>query len=339
MKFYIDESGDYRIPDNLITHKACVTLSIVVSDLIHEKLRAEFERFCSKLNTSEYEDGEPKGAKLTKEHRAEFCELLSGLRGLLIIPTTIDLSLIAFLQQEHKPIQEKMYKHLNELTHKMLHESMREDLRLLAKQFNNLSLQQCLKIFSLANCLYESLWSAIIYLSSEGHEASWETISYEIDRTNVRRNSREEIVFTQLIGGWISAWSKSRPFTLIKEIHTPDHPFVRNFDTSDGTLDGNKLIEGKIIWSDSRQSWGVRLADFASNVVYNAVNDLDDRNGNATLFASLMRSSPYGFKKGPGLFSPYKEIPNDISRLFRAKYRLLSESMKKQTHKLRSEAN
>ena len=53
MKFYIDESGDYRIPENVITHKACVTLSIAVSDLIRKELRAEFERFCSKLNASD----------------------------------------------------------------------------------------------------------------------------------------------------------------------------------------------------------------------------------------------------------------------------------------------
>ena len=340
MKFYIDESGDYRVPENLITHKACVTLSIAVSDLIRKELRAEFERFCSKLNASEHENGEPKGAKLSKENRAEFCELLSRFKGgLLVIPTTVDLSLIAFLQKEQKPIQERMYQHLNDLTKIMLHESMREDLRLLAKQFSNLSQQQCLKVFSLVNCIYESLHNAIIFLSTHGHEASWETISYEIDRTNVRPNSREKIVFSKMIGGWISAWSKSKPFTLIKEIHTPNHPFVRNFDTLQG-IDGNKLIEGKIIWSDSRKSWGVRLADFASNIVYNAVNDLDDRNGNATLFASLMRSSPYSFKKGPGLISPYKKIPNDILKLFRGKYRLLSEFMRiKETNNPRSLTN
>jgi hypothetical protein len=338
MKFYIDESGDYRIPDKLITHKACVTVGVAVSDLIHEQLRKGFESFCRKLMPSEHKNGEPKGAKLTNEHRSEFCELLSGFKGFLIIPSTIDLSLIAFLQKDYKPIQERMYEHLHDLTHTMLHESMCEDLRLLAKQFNNLSLEQCLKIFSLAKCIHESLRSAIIYLSSNGHEASWETILYEIDRTNVRPNSREEIVFTQMIRGWIFSWSKSEPFTLIKEVHTPDHPLVRNFDTPEGTLDGNKLFEDKIIWTDSRKSWGVRLADFASSIVYNAVNDLDDRNGSVTLFASLMRSMPYSLKDGPGLFSPYK-IPNDILKLFRGKYRLLGESMKKRTNKLRYETN
>jgi hypothetical protein len=61
------------------------------------------------------------------------------------------------------------------------HERAREELRLIGRQFKNLSVPQALRLFALANCFREALHHSIILLANRGHEASWNAIRYEID--------------------------------------------------------------------------------------------------------------------------------------------------------------
>jgi hypothetical protein len=70
----------------------------------------------------------------------------------------------------------------------MLYPEGRESWRLLARQYRNLSLNQALRIYSLANCIRVALDHAILFLSSRGHEKAWEAVRFEIDRVQVHPN-------------------------------------------------------------------------------------------------------------------------------------------------------
>lgn len=324
MNFYVDESGAFSIPTGLIQHQACVVVCVVVSDLKHEYLKHKFESFCSKLPNEMLINGEPKGSKLNRHKRIEFCDMLGEFKeNILIIPVTIDMSLTAMLDTECN-LNQRLHDRCIELCDYMKHESMKDDLRLRAKQFMNLSYQELLKIASYARCLFESIRYSILELSTNGNENSWDTVHIEIDRSNKALDSREKIIFDDMLGLWFEAWSKKKPFTFIREIHTDQHPIVKNYNSPDG-IDGNKMIK-EINWMDSKHSWGLRIADIAASIIYQAVNDIDNKEDSFVPFCGLMKLSPYRAIDGPGLFSPFR-ITKEMNKLFKVKYRKLSLEM------------
>jgi hypothetical protein len=127
-----------------------------------------------------------------------------------------------------------------------------------------------------------------------------------------------------MVLSWLTGWSQRHPIPLVKGIHTKDHPFVKNYDTSDG-IDIGKLVQGRIRWVDSRESWGIQMADIGATIVSQAAYALDDRSGDISLCGALMRSSPYGPTRGPRLFTPLGDVPDHVG----GKYRLLSEIMER----------
>jgi hypothetical protein len=321
MYFYFDESGDFAIPHSPTTHKAAVVMGVMVSDIIHNELCQQFHKFVAALDASECVNGEPKGSRLSYAHRRAFCDMLTEYDGIFFTPVTLDLSSLS--QSGKKQMTEGMYQALCASAERMLYPEARESMLLIARQYRNLSINQALRIYSLANCIREALEHAIIFLANRGHESAWEHIRFEIDRVQVRPNGREEKVFSLMVLAWLAGWSRSRPFTLIKEIHTPGHPFVKQYDLSDG-IDISKLVRDRIYWVDSSESWGVQMADIGSTIVYQAAHATDDRYGLISLYASLMRMSPYGASRGPGLFTPLSEV----SEFATAKYMLMSEAMR-----------
>ncbi len=297
-------------------------MGVAVSDLIYDELRNEFKNFVARLTPPECLQGEPKGSLLSYEHRVEFCNILARYDGVSLTPVTLDLSSLS--RQGEVVITERMYEMLCEWAGKMLYPGGRDGLLLIARQYRNLSVNQALRIYSLANCIREALEHAIIFFSNRGHEKSWDNVVFEVDRVQVRPNSREEKVFSLMVLGWLTGWSRTRPIILIKEIHTRDHPFVKNYDRPEG-IDFGKLVRGRIRWVDSRDSWGVQIADIAATIVSQAAYALDDRGGLVSLYGALMRSSYYGPWRGPGLFTPLADVPSLVS----GKYMLLSEVMKR----------
>jgi hypothetical protein len=321
MHFYFDESGDFAIPDSPATHRAAVVMGVSVSDLIHDELREQFLRFVATLDASERLQGEPKGSRLSYAHRMDFCEMLTGYGGIFLTPVTLDLSSLS--QSGEEPMTERMYRNLCASAEAMLYPEGRESWRLTARQYRNLSSNQALRIYSLANCIREALAHAILFLNNRGHEKAWEHVRFEIDRVQVRPKSREEQVFSQLILAWLAGWSRSRPITPIRQIHTPDHPFVRKYRLPAGGIDLGKLVGNRIYWVDSSESWGVQMADIGATIVYQAAHATDNRDGLRSLYAALMRKSPYGPRRGPGVFSPL----STVSAIRGAKYMPLSEAM------------
>jgi hypothetical protein len=236
---------------------------------------------------------------------------------------TLDLSSLSGCGGEY--MTERMHQALCASAEAMLYPEGRESWGLLARQYRNLSLNQALRIYSVANCIRVALEHAILFLSNRGHEKAWEEVRFEIDRVQVRRNSREEKVFSLMVLAWLAGWSRSKPFTTIRGIHTPDHPFVRKYRLPAGGIDAGKLVGNRVFWVNSSESWGVQMADIGATIVYQAVHAKNDRDGLISLYASLMRKSPYGPRRGPGLFTPLSEVPE----ITRAKYMLLSEAMRR----------
>src|SRR5437879_2053959 len=184
MKFFFDESGDFMVPRSWLSHRAAVVVGVAVSELIEVRLEAEFRAFVARLSPRERPNGEPKGRCLTPEHRREFCNLLPKYDGVSVTPVTLDLS--ALSGQGFSRLPERMGELLEERSALMLHERAREELRLIGRQFKNLSVPQALRLFALANCFREALHHSIIFLANRGHEASWNAVRYEI-RSEERR--------------------------------------------------------------------------------------------------------------------------------------------------------
>ena len=99
-------------------------------------------------------------------------------------------------------------------------------------------------------------------------------------------------------------------------------------------IDIGRLVRGRVRWVNSRDSWVVQLADIAAFIVYRATMDLDDSRGSVSTFGSLMKSSPYGPIRGPGLFSPLDPDAPDADS---EKYSLLFEVMERNARRSRAD--
>ena len=264
MLYYFDESGDFAVPANRRTHKVAVVMGVAVSDMICDDLRSRFCQFVKRLAASECVKGEPKGYLLTYKHKKEFCDLLFDYDGVSLTPVTLDLSSLANSKIRSMPA--RMSQVLNGWADKMLFPEAREQTVLLARQYANLSINQSLRIYSLANCIREGLHHSVLFLSTRGHQDSWKNLRFEIDRVQTRPNSREEKVFSHMVFGWLMGWNRTHPLMTITEIHTEDHPFVKNYCTPD-SIDLGKMLYGNLHWVNSCESWGVQLADISATIV------------------------------------------------------------------------
>jgi hypothetical protein len=286
MFYYFDESGDFRIPDTATTHKVAVVMGIAISEPIYDDLRARFCQFVKKLGASECVNGEPKGSRLTYDHRKDFCNLLFDYDGVSLTPVTLDLSSLA--HESIRSMPARMSRVLYGWADKMVFPEAREQALLLARQYANLSVNQSLRIYSLANCIREALHHSVLFLSTRGHKNAWAKLRFEIDRVQTRANSREEKVFSLMVLGWLMGWSRTNPLITVKEIHTDDHPFVRNYCTKEG-IDLGKMLYGNLHWVNSRYSWGIQLADFSATIVYQAACALNDDKGLISLYRMMIK--------------------------------------------------
>lgn len=319
MRFFIDEAGSFRVPSSAETHRVAVAAGLAVADHAWEDLASRFRMFSAGLAPRERDKGEPKGRLLTAEHQAEFAELLAASEGVCLAPVTLDLSSLSGAETAFQEVHLRV----SRLAERMIYPSAQAQMGLLAKQVRNLSQEQVLRLYTWSYCIHQLLEHAILFLSHGRTAASWNAVAWEIDRVQIRRGSREEQVASVMLYAWLVAWSQARPFGLAEWIHTADHPFVKNFDTPDG-INLGKLVRDAMHWGTSRDSPGLQMADIAASIVHRAADQLDDREGAVSRYGTLMRSSPYGHVRGPGLFSPIA----DTSGTFGAKYQCLSDAMR-----------
>lgn len=297
MRIFIDESGTFQIPDSVDDHRAAVVVGVVVPEVSEAALFAEFGKFSDSLGNEERKDGEPKGSRLTRASRRRFCDMLAGVRGPFIIPTTADLSELA---GHGEGFPARLSKSLQASAAKCIHQTLRDEITLLSNQVFNLSPTLLLKLLLYAECIQECIHHAVWLRSEPPYRDCWSTVEILIDQVHKSPNSREKQVFDFMLLSWLTAWSKKRPLILIDEIHTADHPFVQNFDTGTG-IDMRRLVGNGMKWVDSASEPGIQIADIAANMVYGAVHDLKNHDNRQPDFLSLMRCCPLSTQDGPGL--------------------------------------
>ena len=323
MNFYFDESGSFDLPASSAVHGSAVVAGIAIPDHVQGPLFARFKEYVSTLGQNELSNGEPKGALLTTNHRHEFAELLSEFGGKIsLTPVTLDLSSVS--GSDCQELNKTMHGVLSEAANRFMYPTAREEMKLLSRQFRNLSNQQSLRVFAIANCFREALAHAVLFLSHKGNESSWYNPRFEIDRVQVRAGSREEKVLSIMILAWLEGWGRQKPLVTIKEIHTPNHVFVRKYCVEQG-VDIGKIIRGNMYWVDSANSSGIEIADISASIVCRAAQDLDDSRQSLAILRKLMKgSSFYGPARVTGIFSPTTAL-NDMTV---EKYRPLYEALK-----------
>lgn len=317
MHFFFDESGQFRPPEANNRHSASVVTAVVVPDDQMRALQDSFEAFETSRSPQETENGELKGSLLTDSSRMDFCDLLNRNPSVMVIPTTLEMSGLPSTFTHR--FSAEMSQRLVEASAMMVHEKARNEVGLLSRQFKNLSPQQGLRLFALTNCLRVALYHAVLVYSGPAYSGSWEEVSFRVDRNQTGRGSREQKVASFILFSWLQAMSKKWPLDLIEGVHVPGHPFVDKYGMGNA-IDLVKLIKNNLYWDDSRTNWGIRAADVAANIVYQAVQQLDDRQGRASLFARLMMSSPLDPRKGPGLTTMTSEGATDAVAM---KYQIL----------------
>jgi hypothetical protein len=311
MKFFFDESGDFRVLADCEQHTVGIVVGVVVPESREEEVWSRFREFIVSLPASALKDGEPKGRLLDDEGRRAFASLVSKLEGILICPTILDLTSIA---GHAITVRDKVVRKLESTAANCLHQSMQEEVGLLSRQFGNLSPEVAFRLSSWARCIKRCIDDSIFAHRGVAFSDCWTKMTFEIDIVRVGAKSREQQVFTKMLPGWVTAWCQKEPIMLIEEIHTDDHPFVREWDTERG-IDLGKMLRGNLQFSSSYQSLGLQIADFAASVVRKAVVGIVSVY-DLKSYGVMMSNSPRSATHAHGIFSLGEINRGDIARRF-----------------------
>jgi hypothetical protein len=135
MKFYFDESGDFRL-DNDGVRRVGIVAGITIPESAEAEAFAMFDDFVSTLSPSAFKNGEPKGNMLTYEERRRFAQMISGNDTIVVTPAMLD---IASISRGKKDFRGNVVRQMRTLAEKCVHDSMRQEVNLLANQLKNLS--------------------------------------------------------------------------------------------------------------------------------------------------------------------------------------------------------
>ncbi len=305
MRIYIDESGSFQVPKSPTEHAAGVVVGIIVPEIREQVLFDEYAKYVSSLDKAEREGIEPKGSRISRDNRRRFADMLAGVPGVMMIPTTVDLS---ELVGHAEGCAVRLSMSLDRFAGTCVHQSMRDEMALLSRQVGRLSVPELLKLVLYTTCIQECVHHAVAHLSEPPFRDCWGKVDIVIDRLSKSQESREKQVFQSMLLPWLTAWSKRRPLRLTEGIHTDDHPFVLNYDTNDGS-DMRRLYSDGVRWADSAAEPGIQVADIAAAIVFSAVHDLQNHDNRLPDFLSLMRCCPLATRDGPGMISL---LPKDV---------------------------
>ncbi len=231
MKFFFDESGNFQLPPSG-EHRAGIVSGITISEEHEEEIFRRFDKFVSELPPCAFKNGEPKGRLLDDVGRRAYAEMLADLPGILICPIMLDLTSLVGTPQDR--IADLVSENLRALQAKCKHQSLRDEIGKLANEVGVLSTQQCLRLAAWAKCISRTINDSIIHHSGRTHESSWNALRFEIDPVEQLPGNREERVFEIMLPMWITSWSQENPFTLVEDVHTAEHPVVKNWSCDDG---------------------------------------------------------------------------------------------------------
>ena len=129
MRFFFDESGTFQLP-RAGEHAVGIVSGIAIADADEAEIFRRFDAFLSKLPSSSFKNGEPKGKFLDDSSRKALATMLAALPGILLRPVMLDLTSLA--GQPHAQVASLVSRKLTELEAACRHETMRNQLAGLA---------------------------------------------------------------------------------------------------------------------------------------------------------------------------------------------------------------
>jgi hypothetical protein len=132
MRFYFDESGDFRLDDDA-DQQVGIVVGITIPDLAEPEVFTKFGEFVATLAPSAFKNGEPKGNLFTFEERTRFAEMIAADDRIVVTPAILD---IASINRANLDVRGGMVRRMRELAEQCVYESMREQVDLLAKSLS-----------------------------------------------------------------------------------------------------------------------------------------------------------------------------------------------------------
>jgi hypothetical protein len=269
MNFYFDESGNFQLPTDPGKHRVGIVAGVIIPETDEPEVFRRFDAFVVSLPPTAFKDGEPKGRLLGDSGRRAFAELILDLPGkILLCPTMLDLAtLVGRPEADGVNLVVAKFKHWQSLCK---HDTMRQQVGELAAEVAKLSTQQVLRLSGWAKGIKRAINDSILLHCGPEHHPTWSAVRFEIDRVEDIPGGREETVFRRLLPAWVTAWSQAEPLTTIQDIHTADHPFIKNWDGPEG-IDVGKMFRNNVHYVSSTNSKGIQIADMMAAVVRRAV--------------------------------------------------------------------
>jgi hypothetical protein len=272
MKFYLDESGDFRLPKSPDEHAVGIVVGIVIPEVCEARAEQAYRDLVAKLRPAAFQNGEPKGKLLDENERRLFAEMIANLDGILLCPIILDITSLA--RRDDVDTKSDVVQRLRAWQSRCKHESMKNELEQLVKQVENLSTPQVLRLATWARCIFRCLQDSIVQHSDSKYDVCWTNMRFEFDPVHRRAGNREEQVFSVLLPAWVTGWYANEPLTTIEEVHTSDHPFIRQYRVGDEGIDIGEIVRGSVQYPSSTCSYGLQIADMATAITSHAVRGL-----------------------------------------------------------------
>lgn len=293
MKFFFDESGDYRLDYDGV-QPVGIVVGITIPESAEPEVFEKIDEFKAKLPSSTFKNGEPKGNLLTIEDRTRFARIIAADKRIVVTPAILDSA-------AKLDIRSGVVRRMREQAEQCVYDTMRDQVNLLARQFENLSENQSLRLGSVAYCIKRAFEQTIFLLSGREFFDCWNEMRFEIDPVDIRQNNREQLVFKWAMLGWLQAWSQKSPTMLCAKIHTADHPLIRLYSTADDKFDLNRIYRDNLHYPRSSESTGIQIADMACSIVRHAacgIVTIDDLMN----YGLLLKNNLWAPKYAHGIF-------------------------------------
>lgn len=302
MQIYFDESGDFRTAIGG-GQKFSFIVGIVVPETSLEKLKCDFDWIVSRLRPGEFVKGEPKGSRLSVDHRRLLLEILKAHRDVMLIPLTVNLGSDdpAFFATAPARIRSLIESNLLAESSSMSMEERAE----LARRFGRLSAPVLVRLVAYGIAVLKGIEAIACRYHCERFHANYDPIVVTFDRAG-RPDNREELVFRASLFGWIERWSRTVPLRIPASLGEC-HPLLARYAarvSDQWVFDLKKMLAGRILFEDSKASWQIQLADFVANTWSQTIGDHEGRTGCRTLFLDLYRKSALPNETPLGVVAP-----------------------------------
>jgi Protein of unknown function (DUF3800) len=302
MKVYFDESGDFN-PSTPGRPKFCFVLGVIIPEAAEDALQRDFAWFLKQLGRAECKRGEPKGSLLSLSTRRVLLEILKAHKDVMLVPISVNLAYEdpQFFSTAPGKIRALIEGNLHLESAYMAVEARAE----LARRIGRLSVPVLVRLVASGIAALKAIEAIVCRYHCDLFHSSYDPIEMIFDRV-VTAGAREELVFRDVLFGWIANWSRTTPIRIPTSLGE-SHPLLRlyaNKQSDRWVLDLGKMLAGKIRFEDSKYSWQIQLADFMANTWSQTLGDHGLQRGFHALFRDLFRKSALPKETPLGVVAP-----------------------------------